>query len=649
MLYSASRLCIRAAAYHAPPLAFQRTHYAATVSVDLSTTRRRCFTALKSLDNVDAPAESSKTETVRLPAGQLFEQRHYIFTTIRNIRSYEWGHKETSELLDDLLDESSKDPIRDFELQQIVLVPAKWDKTKYGLGNIYDIYDGQQRLVTMSLLYAALRDSLRSHQDQDETVQELSDMLNPPRSRKKSLLRIQLRQREGTMLSKILTPELTPNGKAVDLPSPKCRSNLTVTDHLVIQNYGFLLKNIIELSLDDKLALVDYLRESVYFLVCSTVDSGIARNIVMGQGKGKNNEPVDDFKGLVCFRAIQSEAQQEEVFEKWDELASSDAGVGRNVVAAACLLLASAQLRVRVKKNDEMATMEEWLKHELDDHYEDGREFFYKVIDPACRMLCSFRDGSMDIASLDGSKGNDKLQRSISMRLAFLRAVCQVSTAKEIEIVVLHQLLQKLSADELERRLKHVELAALCMMLLKPTSPATRHRLAFSLLDKFDTNESDIASIKDIITTDMLIKVRKALDASGFGSRSPGTTIASAILERLSAHRLCDQFQSSMPQCQQLQLEHILPKKAQGEYWTLHWPYEDSKLEWMHRLGNLAPLNQKANAKASNKPFSSKKDLYKESPYPLTSSLQNYEVWNQQSVERRHQEILHLANEVWGL
>ena len=106
------------------------------------------------------------------------------------------------------------------------------------------------------------------------------------------------------MLRKILIPELSDDGLKVDLPTPKCRGNLTETDQLVINNYELLLKNMDELSIDKKLNLFDYLQESVYFLVCSSNDASIARNMVMGQGKGKNNEPIDDFKGLVCFRAI---------------------------------------------------------------------------------------------------------------------------------------------------------------------------------------------------------------------------------------------------------------------------------------------------------------------------------------------------------
>jgi hypothetical protein len=609
--------------------------------------RRNVSQAQKAL-NAPTNNADTKTETLRLPAGQLFEKRHYMFTAVRNIRSYEWSTKETEDLYDDIFDEvfHKKEP-RDFELQQIVLVPAEWDKKKYGVGNLYDIYDGQQRLVTFSLLYAAIRDSLRAYENQQETIKELSGMLNPQRARKDPILRIELRQREGAMLRKILIPDLTDDELRVDLPTPKCRGNLTETDQLVINNYELLLKNVDELSIDEKLTLFDYLQESVYFLVCSSNDASIARNMVMGQGKGKNNEPIDDFKGLVCFRAILSENDQEEVFQKWDELVSLDM-VGRDNVAAACQLLASAQLRKKVKKNDEIDILEEWLKSQLEVTYENGKEFYYKVVDPACRILASFRGDAIDAASFEGANGNDSLQRSISMRLAFLRAASGVPTAKEIEIAVLHQLFQGLPAETLENCLKQLEVVALYMMLIKP-SPAKRHRLVFDLLDSFDAKKPEPSLLREMITQDEFVQMRKALEIGTFGSNVPGKKIASAILERLSAHELCERFQSSMPQCAHMQLEHILPKKAEGEYWTRHWSDADLRMVWTHRLGNLAPLNQRANVKASNKSFSSKKDLYKESPYPLTSSLQKYDVWDPEAVENRHKEILHSSYEVWGL
>ena len=109
----------------------------------------------------DTIESGSKTVTTRLPIGTLFESRDYIFTTGNNIRGYEWKVKEVDDLLDDLTDSSvgfgpEPAPI-DYELSQITLVPTEWDQQKYGIGARFDVYDGQQRLVTVCLIFSALR------------------------------------------------------------------------------------------------------------------------------------------------------------------------------------------------------------------------------------------------------------------------------------------------------------------------------------------------------------------------------------------------------------------------------------------------------------------------------------------------------------
>lgn len=87
------------------------------------------------------------------------------------------------------------------------------------------------------------------------------------------------------------------------------------------------------------------------------------------------------------------------------------------------------------------------------------------------------------------------------MKLKFLQAVSQISTVKEIEMVILDQLMHDLTADELNDRLKELELAALRMMLNKPTTPTLRHRLCFRLLDYYSPDITSNEAFGDIITT----------------------------------------------------------------------------------------------------------------------------------------------------
>ena len=87
-----------------------------------------------------------------------------------------------------------------------------------------------------------------------------------------------------------------------------------------------------------------------------------------------DNEPIDDFKGLVCFRYTLDENEMYRTFDHWDVLAAdlpkkADGtngtltsstitnvkiqSVGRDVLSSACLLRASAALRTKIRSSRE--------------------------------------------------------------------------------------------------------------------------------------------------------------------------------------------------------------------------------------------------------------------------------------------------------
>lgn len=333
-------------------------------------------TSTGSTSSTNQSAPSQATITLRLPLGTLFDGRDYIFVTESNVRGYEWTEKETDILLDDLMDaalgtlggqegstnsndegnngKKNQPPpsqITDYELSQIVLVPtADWDSTLLGLGSRYDVYDGQQRLVTLNLLLASLRDSFQVESSSNNininnnegggsssvtkravalkaTASEISGMLMPKKVRKVDVMRITLRKRDNVLLEQILMDRTDVDGddahgndaaavasKVLQQPThtwskltTKQQSELLAplsnANARILHNFIHLSKRLSLLSTRERLRLLDYVVERVYLLVCIPETSRIARNIVMSQGrKGMDNEPVDDFKGLVCFR-----------------------------------------------------------------------------------------------------------------------------------------------------------------------------------------------------------------------------------------------------------------------------------------------------------------------------------------------------------
>jgi hypothetical protein len=254
--------------------------------------------------------EGRASITTRLPIGKLFDSRDYIFNTASNVRGYEWSVKETEELLDDLLDGArgilstipegdSPTSSQDYELSQIVLIPNEWDRDLLGLGGRFDVHDGQQRLVTLCLVFAAMRERFQGTEGMEETVTELADMLKPPKTRKAEILRIELNPRDNEIVSYILKGDMEHVDK---LKTHSGFIKMSKANQQIVKNFDCIANRIDTLEKEELLTLLDFIVENVYLLVCVPESAAIARNIVMGQGKGMDHEAIDDFKGLVCFR-----------------------------------------------------------------------------------------------------------------------------------------------------------------------------------------------------------------------------------------------------------------------------------------------------------------------------------------------------------
>ena len=441
----------------------------------------------------------------------------------------------------------SLESLTSIQLSQIVLVPTSdWDSNLLGLGNRYDVYDGQQRLVTLNLLLAGLRDSFQCEADElrlgkgggkravalAATANEISSMLMPTKVRKEDVMRITLRKRDNVLLEKILIGDCGDTGStnandmqddnddavaveaiitsptdAYSKLTPKEKSHLlsplSPANARIFQNFVHLSNRLTLLSTRERLRLLDYIVERVYLLVCIPETSRIARNIVMSQGrKGMDNEPVDDFKGLVCFRYTLEEEDMYQTFDRWDALAAepridSDPSpgssmeetdtssgetttiqsVGRDMISAACLLRASAALRAKIRSRggDEVFDWERWLRQELwlqnqrltqqqqqsqqsqsqqevDSAKQQpwqGKDFFIEEIEPASIALYKFRTGQWDeFAFLNSkTKGKNNITKrqrdTIVAQLNFLRDITMgVTSAKEAEIAVLELLLR---------------------------------------------------------------------------------------------------------------------------------------------------------------------------------------------------------------
>jgi len=95
-----------------------------------------------------------------------------------------------------------------------------------------------------------------------------------------------------------------------------------------------------------------------------------------------------------------------------------------------------------------------------------------------------------------------------------------------------------------------------------------------------------------------------------------------------------------------INLEHIIPQNP--SYAWGHIPPEEREV-LVNRLGNLALIKLKVNAKAGNDGFSEKKKSYAKSEFALTSSIAKEKVWDRKAIDCRQTQMASLALATWPL
>lgn len=167
---------------------------------------------------------------------------------------------------------------------------------------------------------------------------------------------------------------------------------------------------------------------------------------------------------------------------------------------------------------------------------------------------------------------------------------------------------------------------------------------ATEITNKKITTASQIKNtLKDLVPQDKEFK-----DAFG---------IATVNKEKLARYYLSaiENFKSggNMPELlvnsnpDSVNLEHILPKKPGSKYPSFNAEQHESYLK---RIGNLTIMNTKLNNEQKSSKFTNKKTEYKKSKIEITKALAEYEGdWKPEYIEKRQNDLADLAVKTWSL
>lgn len=101
-------------------------------------------------------------------------------------------------------------------------------------------------------------------------------------------------------------------------------------------------------------------------------------------------------------------------------------------------------------------------------------------------------------------------------------------------------------------------------------------------------------------------------------------------------------------------VEHVLPRKpAPDSDWIANFPDEKERKFWTERLGNLALLPRKINSLAGNFDFEKKKfEYFSENgvtPFAITTSIIQKTKWTPEVIEQRQRQLFDMACRIWRL
>ncbi len=92
-------------------------------------------------------------------------------------------------------------------------------------------------------------------------------------------------------------------------------------------------------------------------------------------------------------------------------------------------------------------------------------------------------------------------------------------------------------------------------------------------------------------------------------------------------------------------LEHVLPVRP-----SPHWNVDAELASNLHRrIGNLALLQWTANTSIGNGSFADKAKSFKQSNFPLTAEIGSYEDWNATTIAERQKRLAKIAVETWPI
>lgn len=537
-------------------------------------------------------------ETRGFTVGDLLSGSH-IFRIPQFQRRFAWSEDNAAQLFDDIQTAFAREESNYF-LGPIIVA-------KEGASKPFDIIDGQQRLICISIYLAVLRDVVSSAQFADGLQQHLWRDENPA-SRWASAPRIKVRKQDRNLYELIVG--------ALQGTSPKQINVFNCTLRDVAVRIRSEVKNV---STDYWKRFAQYILNNCHVILINTsnIDDGyrLFRSInTLGQ-------PLTDLD-IARSHVIANNENGEALAEIWDQIAEN---LSEDELKS-YLYSAVSFVDPDLEGLDLHQAMRDILRQPLAEH-------------KLRKTLTSFLEyhKKIDEGDLGFSMGGPTINRI----LKYLK----VLPFDHWRAGTLLWLSRSPDAAQTLRFLRALDALCTGLVVLGSVNNTLANRFQKIRARIEADNVLSDPSSEIYLTNTEKEKIREKLS----GPIPPKARFLRYIMLRLNAEMLDKAFEGEVKL--DIEIEHVLPQKPSPKsVWMENFPDSHRRLLLCQLLGNLAILSKPINIKAKNYDFHKKRDTIfgtsGSNTFPVTADLVHYQTWTEREILLRHERLLRIAERV---
>lgn len=558
---------------------------------------------------------TKKITGAEYPLSKIFSSE-FEFVIPSYQRPYAWTVDQASELLDDLVAFHEAEGEEGYFLGSIVLIKSDG-------APLSEVIDGQQRLTTLTILFAAIA---CAHDAANKD--ELKPYILEPGKKMEGILpkpRLSLRARDQGFFTKYIQ-----NFNLNQLMELDSSSLNNESQRNIRANAEYLLAEIEKRfeAPDELEAFVTFLLTRCFLVAVSTPTQESAfRVFSVMNSRGLDLQPTDIIKADLIGQ-IKGESSQNQYNEKWEEMEIDLTRGGFND-------LFSYIRMIYAKEKAKRSLLEEFRAHVLPNN-PDPRAFIDDVLEPFAGALNDIRSASF-VATQHAETVNQ-----------YIRWLNRIDNSDWIPPAILFLKKHRGKPAQVARFFKLLERLAAFMHV-------DRHNVN----DRIEVYGELISEIEggarpdDMIQLNFNVKECKQFRAALDGDIYKLTPRRrNYLILRLDSF-ISDGAATYDPKI--LTIEHVLPQTVDdGSEWAEWWPDAEERERWVHRLANLVPLNKKKNSSAQNYDFAEKCKIYfsgtkNVSSYALTSQVISQTDWSPRTVRARQKKLVNVLMENWEL